>query len=377
MTTSAAPSDAVARLRAIGQSVWIDDLTRDMIAAGEVSRLRAAGVTGFTDNPTTFHKAVTGSDLYDEDIQRLSEDHGATDILWALMIDDVRRAADILHSVYRDSGSADGVVSIEVSPDVAYATQRTVEMARELWRRCGRANVLIKIPATSPGLPAMRQLVSEGINVNATLTFSVRRYREVVEAFVSGLEDRRKGRQPLDHVASVASFFVSRVDAKVDSAIKCRLEDTAVPVEERRALASLLGKIAIANSKLAFHWFRKLHVGPRWQALEADGARPQRCLWASTSVKDRTYPPTMYVEALAGPDTIDTMARQTFDALPDARIDGSALEEGGEVAEEQIERLAGLGIDLERISAGLETEGVKAFSDSYHRLLNAIEGKIS
>ena len=217
-------------------------------------------------------------------------------------------------------------MSIEVSPELANDTERTIAMARDLWRRCARPNVLVKIPATTAGLPAIREALGEGINVNVTLTFSVRRYREVAEAFLAGVEDRHARGLSLDGLTSVASFFVSRVDTKVDGILRDRLQQTEAR-EDRRVLEALIGRSGIANSKLAFHQFRQIHSGSRWERLTAAGARPQRCLWASTSVKDPSFPPTMYVEALAGPDTVDTMPLATFRALAEARVVGPQLEQ--------------------------------------------------
>jgi transaldolase len=370
------PATAVEQLRALGQSVWIDDLTRGMITGGQLAALRDQGVTGITANPTTFDRAVTGSDLYDSHIRRLAVNHGVAGILWELQVEDVRRAADLFRPDYERTAGADGYVSIEVPPDIAYDTERTVAKARELWRRCGRPNVMIKIPATEPGLPAIRRMLAEGVNVNVTLTFSVGRYAEVVESFLAGLEQRLDAGLPVDHLASVASFFVSRVDTKVDGVIRRRLEEAHGPAE-RDVLESLLGKIGIANSKLAYQRFRQFHSGPRWETLAVSGARAQRCLWASTSVKDPAYPATMYVEALAGPETVDTMPVETFQGLADARIEGNGLERDVELAHDQIKRLAVAGIDLDRVTDELETEGVRAFEDSYLDLLTKIDEKVS
>jgi transaldolase len=366
---------ATGRLRALGQSVWIDDLTRDMIAGGDLVHLRESGVTGITANPTTFDKAVTGSSVYDADIRRLAGHRAATGILWDLLVDDVRHAAAVFRQVYDRTGGADGFVSIEVAPDIAADTEATTRMARELWERCDSPNVLVKVPATAQGVPAMRRLLEDGVNVNATLIFSVERYREVAEAYLSALEARRERGRPIDRVASVASFFVSRVDTKVDGELKRRLE--GAEGEERERLGGLLGTIGVANSRHAFERFRGLFSGERWDALAAGGARPQRCLWASTSAKDPSFPATKYVEALAGPDTVDTMPLETFEALAGASLDGPALERDLDAAREQLSRLDALGIDLRRITAELETEGVRSFEESYRHLGHAIDEKVT
>ena len=366
----------VQRLRSLGQSVWIDDLRRDMVASGELAALRAQGVTGITDNPTTFDRAIRESDLYDDDIRRLAPERSPAEVLWELLVEDVRQAADVLRSVHQETAGGDGYVSIEVSPEIADDTEGTMAMARDLWRRCGRHNVLVKIPATAAGLPAIRMAVSEGINVNVTLTFSVRRYREVAEAFLAGLDDRHARGLPVDGVTSVASFFVSRVDTKVDGLLRARMHE-AEAREELRVFESLIGRAGIANSKLVFHQFRQIHSGSRWEKLAAAGARVQRCLWASTSVKDPSFPATMYVEALAGPDTVNTMPLATFHALAEARIEGPELEREVELAHDQVRRLSNLGIDLEDVGAALELEGVEAFRESYRHSIAALAEKVA
>jgi transaldolase len=369
-------SSKLARLRSLGQSVWIDDLRRDMIAGGELVGLRDQGVTGVTVNPTTFDRAVADSELYDRDIRRLAAHHAPAAVLWELLAEDVRQAADVLRPVYDQTAGADGYVSIEVSPEIAYDTARSLAMARDLWRRCGRPNVMVKIPATAEGLPAIREALSQGVNVNVTLTFSARRYREVAEAFLAGLEARRERGHEVDRLASVASFFVSRVDAKVDGLLRARIEE-AGGGQERKVLQPLIGAAAVANAKLAYQQFRRLHAGPRWERLAAAGARPQRCLWASTSVKDPSFPPAKYVEALVGPDTVDTMPPATLRALAEARIEGPALERDLELAHDQVRRLANLGIDLEEVGEELEAEGVEAFLRSYRHSVAALAEKIS
>jgi transaldolase len=373
---SQSQATTVERLRAVGQSVWIDDLTRQMIAGGQLARLLEQGVTGITANPTTFDKAVAESDLYDADIQLRAADRSAEEVLRDLLVDDVRSAADMLRPVHAQTGGGDGYVSIEVAPDLAYDTERSVAAAHVLWTRCDRPNVLVKVPATAEGIPAIQRLLSEGVNVNVTLTFSLRRYEEVVEAFLSGLELRLERGLPIDRAASVASFFVSRVDSKVDPELRRRLQE-APPGEAHDALESMVGTIGIANSKLAHERFRDLHSGSRWERLAAAGARPQRCLWASTSTKDEAYRPTMYVEALAGPNTINTMPLKTFDALAEARVEGAELERDVDLARERVARLADFGIDLDRVTAELESEGVRSFADSYRHLAGVITEKLA
>ncbi|HET9051999.1 MAG TPA: transaldolase, partial [Candidatus Dormibacteraeota bacterium] len=296
--------NTVEKARRLGQAVWLDDLNQRMLRSGALERLRDLGVSGITSNPTIFERAVAGSTDYDDSLRTLSG-RGRTpgDILWDLMVEDVVAAADILRTVHDSDGGRDGFVSIEVSPSVAHSIEATVEMARDLHRRCARPNVMVKIPATAAGVPAIRTMIAEGANINVTLIFGVTRYEEVVEAFLQGLEDLRRSGGDVSRVNSVASFFVSRVDAKVDKLLDASIASAA---EDLRApLEALRGTIGIANSKVAYGRFRDLHSGPRWEALAGAGAVPQRCLWASTSVKDPRYPDTLYADNLVGPQTID------------------------------------------------------------------------
>ncbi len=363
----------IQQLRSLGQSLWLDNLQRGLITSGELARLRDEGVTGITSNPTIFEKAIGGSTDYDEALVQLaSEGRAPEDLLWELMLEDIRAAADVLRPVYDATGGADGYVSLEVSPRLAMDTRGTAEMARDLFRRAGRPNVMIKIPATEPGLPAIRQMLSEGVNINVTLIFAVERYRQVVEAFLSGLEDLKARGGELTKVASVASFFVSRVDTKVDRILDAKIAEARDP-SERARLQALLGKAGIANSKRAYQEWRRLHSGPRWEALRAAGARPQRCLWASTSTKDPRYPDTMYVEELIGPETVDTVPDHTLAAFRAHGEVRRSLDEGVELAEQQLQELAELGIDLGQVTRELEVEGVAAFERSYESLLATLE----
>jgi len=361
----------VARMHDLHQSVWLDSLSRRLVRSGELVRLRDLGVTGITSNPTIFQQAVAGGTDYDDDIRRLARaGRSPEQILWDLMIQDIREAADVLRPVFDETGARDGFVSIEVSPDVAHSVERTVEMARELRRRCDRANVLVKIPATPEGVPAIRRMIAEGAGINVTLIFSVTRYEEVAAAFLAGLEDLQAAGGVVAGVTSVASFFVSRVDGKID-----RLIDEAsrqAPPQQAERLGALRGRVGIANSKIAYQRYKALHAGPRWEALAAAGARPQRCLWASTSVKDPRYPDTMYVENLVGPETIDTLPVKTLEALMDHGVIRDALEADVDQARKDLDDLAALGISLDRVTAELETEGVDTFARSYEELLAAL-----
>jgi transaldolase len=364
----------IGQLQAVGQSVWIDDLTRDMLEEGELQRLVDLGMTGVTANPTTFDKAVNGSHRYDRDIESLDGRLTPMQIVWELLVRDVRAAADVLRPVYDRTDGTDGFVSIEVSPELAYDTHGTIESARSLWTRVDRPNIFVKVPATEPGLQAIETLTAEGINVNVTLTFSLHRYRQVVDAYFNGLEARHAAGQPIDGVASVASFFVSRVDAKVDPLLRAREEQGGADADAAR---SLRGTIAIANAKRAYQEFRMLHGTTRWEHLRRKGAQPQRCLWASTSVKDPSYPATMYVEALAGPDTVDTVPPNLVPELADADLSEPRLMQDAEGVVAKLEALARLGIDLDQVTLELETEGVQAFSKSYQHLVGALSERVS
>jgi transaldolase / glucose-6-phosphate isomerase len=359
-------------LHELGQSLWYDNIRRQLITSGELARLRDEGVYGVTSNPTIFEKAVSGSTDYDEALVRLVKaKRKPADILWDLMVEDIQAAADVFRPVYDASKGHDGFVSIEVSPSVARSTKRTVAMARDLWQRCRRPNVMVKIPATRPGLPAIRQMIGEGVNINVTLIFSVERYAEVAEAFLAGLEDFKGKGGDLDKVNSVASFFVSRVDTKIDKLLSAKIAATKDPKEAKK-LERLYGKAGIANSKMAYEKFKELHSGPRWSSLKKAGATPQRCLWASTSVKDTRYPDTMYVEELLGPDTVDTVPPNTLAAFREHGEVRRSLDEHVDVARRQLKELAEAGIDLDQVTSELEVEGVDSFFKSYEDLNRAL-----
>ena len=355
-----------------GQSLWYDNIRRQLITSGELARLRDEGVYGVTSNPTIFEKAVSGSTDYDEAMVRMVRaKRKPADILWDLMVEDIQAAADVFRPVYDRTRGHDGFVSIEVSPAMARSTKRTVAMARDLWKRCARPNVMVKIPATRQGLPAIRQMLGEGVNINVTLIFSVDRYAEVAEAFLAGLEDFRKKGGDLNHINSVASFFVSRVDTKIDKLLAAKIAAEKDPREAKK-LERLYGKAGIANSKLAYLKFKELHSGPRWETLKKAGATPQRCLWASTSVKDPRYADTMYVEELIGPDTVDTVPPNTLAAFREHGEVRRSLDEQVDVAMRQLKELAEAGIDLDQVTGELEVEGVESFSKSYVDLTRAL-----
>ena len=363
----------IQELRRQGQSLWLDNIRRQLITSGEMARLRDEGVTGVTSNPTIFEKAISGSSDYDETLVRLvGSGREPDEILWELMLEDIRAAADVFRPVYDETGGADGFVSIEVSPGVALDTQGTIEMARDLFQRAARPNVMVKIPATREGLPAIRQMIGEGVNINVTLIFSTERYDEVVEAFMSGLEDLRRAGGDPSRVASVASFFVSRVDTKVDKLLERKIEDATTPAEKER-LRGLFGKAGIGNSRMAYEHWKQLHSGNRWDSLRTDGARAQRCLWASTSTKDPRYPDTMYVEELIGPETVDTVPPATLAAFREHGEVRRSLDEDLPAVRRQLRELADVGVDLRVVTAELEEEGVQLFAKSFDSLLGTLE----
>ena len=360
-----ANDNPLVRLGALGQSPWYDFITRELIATGELRALISHdGLLGMTSNPTIFEKAIAGSADYDDDIRRLaSEGHSAEDIFETLAIADVRAACDAFRGVYDASGGSDGLVSLEVSPTLARDGTATEAAARRLWAAVGRPNLMIKIPGTAEGLGAIERCTADGINVNVTLLFSVARHEAVMEAYLRGLERRAAAGRPVDRVASVASFFVSRVDTKVD------------PMLEAAGRADLRGTIAIANACLAYAAFERTFRGPRWAALATRGARVQRPLWASTSTKDPALPDVYYVEALIAPHTVNTLPPETFTAYRDHGQPAVRIGEGLASAAGRLAALAAAGIDLNVVTRELEAEGVEKFAASFRSLLSGIDAK--
>jgi transaldolase len=362
-------TNPLVRLGALGQSPWYDFITRDLVASGELARLIAEdGLRGMTTNPTIFEKAIAGSDLYDEDIRRLAVGgRRPAEIFESLAIEDVRAACDLFRPIHEASRGMDGLVSIEVSPTLANDSEGTIVEAERLWGRIARPNVMIKIPGTAAGLPAITHCLARGINVNVTLLFAVRRYREVVDAFFTGLEQRLATGRPVSGLASVASFFVSRVDGKVDPLLR-RLAPTAGPELP-------LARAAIANASAAYAAFEELFASPRWRALAARGAIVQRPLWASTSTKDPGLPDVYYVEALIADQTVNTLPPATFAAYRDHGQPAARIHEGMTAAGEVLRRLADLDIGLDEITRTLEVEGVASFAGSFESLMKVIEQK--
>jgi transaldolase / glucose-6-phosphate isomerase len=361
-------------LNEYGQVVWLDFLSRRFIAEGSLKRLiDEDGLAGATSNPSIFEKAIVGSRDYDAELIAAGDlDDRA--LFERIAVEDVRNAADVLRPVYDATGHRDGYISIEVSPDLAMDTDATVEEARRLWRSVGRDNLMIKVPATTPGLAAIRRLTGEGINVNITLLFSQQVYEGVVEAYLGGLEDLvARGGDPR-RVASVASFFVSRIDTAVDKLIEARLDETT-DAAERLALAGIRGKVAIANAKLAYQRYKRLFAGPRWEALRAKGAQTQRLLWASTGTKNPEYSDVLYVEELIGPDTINTMPPATMDAFRDHGKLRASLEEDLPAARQVMATLDRLGISIDAVTAKVLEDGVQIFAEAMHQVLDAIAAK--
>ncbi|HML13290.1 MAG TPA: bifunctional transaldolase/phosoglucose isomerase [Xanthobacteraceae bacterium] len=364
-------------LRDRGQSVWLDFLSRDFLRAGGLDRLIAEdGLAGVTSNPSIFQKAIGQGDVYDEQIARVlgSGWPSVTSVFEELAVADIRDAADALRRTYDVSRGADGFVSLEVSPYLANDTAGTIEEARRLWRTVGRENLMIKVPGTPAGLPAIRQLIGEGLNINITLLFSREVYAEVAEAYLCGLEHLLAEGQPIDRIASVASFFVSRIDTVADKRLAERIK-SAANAEERARLEQLHGKTAIANAKLAYQLYQRLFAGERWAKLKEAGARPQRLLWASTSTKNPDYRDVMYIEELIGPDTVNTIPESTLEAFRDHGVAHETLTENVAAAAQTLAALERAGISLDEITADLVVDGVQQFSDAFDKLLASVAAK--
>ena len=359
-----------------GQSVWLDYIRRSIITNGDLKRMiDEDGLSGVTSNPAIFEKAITGSSDYNDALAALAaeKDLDAKALFERLAIEDIQMAADVMRPVYESTDRRDGYVSLEVSPDLAHDTSGTVEEARRLWKALGRENVLIKVPATQEGVPAIDQLIGDGINVNVTLLFSRDMYERVVAAYFSGLENLIENGGDASKVASVASFFISRIDSAIDAIAAQRLED-ARGADERARLHGVLGKVAIANARLTYQLYKELFSGPRWEALEKAGARTQRLLWASTSTKNPEYRDVLYVEELIGPDTVNTIPPATYEAFREhGRLRGS-LQEDIEGARATLETLERLDISLKDVTDRLLTDGVRAFSEAFSKLLKAVQG---
>jgi transaldolase len=358
-----------------GQSIWLDSIDRRMLTDGELERrVRDDALTGMTSNPTIFQKALASSDAYDE--QLVAAEHGLTPMQLFELVEttDVRDACDIFAGVYSSTRGADGYVSIEVSPGVSNSAEATVEEARRLWKTVDRPNVMVKVPGTPEGAIAVRRLIAEGINVNITLLFAIEAHERVIEAYLAGLEDRVKTGKPIDGLASVASFFVSRVDTEIDKRLDALIAKASQLEKER--LQMLKGRAAIANAKLAYRLFSQKFSGPRWEALSRQGARVQRPLWASTSTKNPAYRDVMYVEELIGPDTVDTMPPATIEAFGDHGVVARTVDKKVSAAEALLKEVENAGISMREVTDKLLVEGISSFQKSFDELLAGLESKI-
>ncbi len=353
------------QLSELGQSVWIDSLSREWLKTGELARMMSEdAVVGVTSNPTIFQKAMAEGDWYDDQLKEVVKEHDdTTEIFFQLAVQDIKDACDLFRPVWDEGKGQDGYVSLEVDPNLAYETEATIEQAARFHEWVDRPNLHVKIPATQPGLAAIEEMISRGRNINVTLIFSLQRHEEVAESYIRGLERLVEAGGDPSTVASVASFFVSRVDTEADR----RLDEVGHP--------ELKGSLAIANAKLAYQNYKRIFSGERWEALAAKGASKQRCLWASTSTKNPDYRDVMYVEELTGPETVNTMPKETVDAFQDHGEVALTLEQDVDEAHRLFEQLAEAGVDYDDVSETLEREGVQKFSDSFTELLEGIESK--
>jgi transaldolase len=357
-------------LSAQGQSVWIDSISREWLEEGFLAKLiREDAVVGVTSNPTIFQKSLAGGGWYDEQLRDvLREESDPKEIFYRLAVDDIRNACDTLRPVWDGGGGEDGYVSMEVDPTLAYDRDATIDEALRLHEWIDRENLFVKIPATEPGLGAIEECIARGRSINVTLIFSLERYAAVAEAYLRGLERLVESGGDPRRVASVASFFVSRVDTEADKRLDAIGSDEAL---------ALRGKLAVANAKLAYRLYGELFAGSRWEPLAAQGATPQRCLWASTSTKNPDYPDTIYVDELIGPETVNTMPLETIDAFQDHGTVARTLDTGLDAAEEVLDALERVGVDYDDVTDTLEREGVEKFSDSFEQLLDGVRAKRS
>ncbi|MDQ3673727.1 MAG: transaldolase [Gemmatimonadota bacterium] len=370
------PRNTLRELHSAGQSIWLDSIDRTMLHNGELERrIRDEALTGMTSNPTIFQKALASGNAYDVQLTAAADDGLSSWELFELVeTTDVRDACDIFAGVYSSTRGADGYVSIEVSPGVSNSAEDTLEEAHRLWKTVDRPNVMVKVPGTEEGAKAVRRLIASGINVNITLLFAIAAHERVIEAYMAGLEDRLKANQPIDGLASVASFFVSRVDSEIDKRLDA-LAAKAAPAENER-LRMLKGRAAIANAKLAYRLFRQKFSGPRWKALEAKGARVQRPLWASTSTKNPEYRDVMYVEELIGPDTVDTMPPATIEAFADHGVVDQTVDRKVAAAEGLLREIEAAGISMREVTDKLLVDGIASFQKSFDELIAGLESKV-
>ncbi len=348
-----------------GQSIWLDLLDRKMMDSGKLrSWIDDDGLRGITSNPAIFEKAISNSSDYDADIASLAKNENDNEaIFFSLAVKDIQRATDIFQPIYKETEGLDGYVSLEVSPFLARDTNGTIAQARQLWKKVDRKNVMIKIPGTKEGLPAIRKCISEGININVTLLFGIPRYKEVTEAYISGLEDRLDAGKSIDGIASVASFFLSRIDVMID------------PMLEEKGLKELKGEVAIASAKKAYQMYQEVFSGDRFKKLKNKGAKPQRVLWASTSVKDPSFRDVKYVEALIGPETVNTLPLDTLEAFRDHGKVANELTENTDHSDKVLQQLKEKGINIDKVTQDLEDEGIEKFNTPFDKLLKGIEAQ--
>ena len=364
------------QLKTQGQSVWYDTVDRAQLYNGLFKRLvDEDGIVGVTSNPTIFQKSISQGDAYDEQMTQLIREGKSTgEIYEALAIRDIRTVADMLLPIYERANRQDGFVSLEVSPDLAHDTEATLSEARRLWKKVDRPNLMIKIPATPEGLPAVRQTLLEGMNINITLIFSIDDYHKVVDAYISALEERIAEGKDIGHIASVASFFVSRVDTLVDQLLENKMKASSDSAEQEK-LKSLEGKAAIANARLVYQDFKRIFHSPRFETLKHSGAHVQRPLWASTSTKNPAYRDVLYAEELIGPDTVDTMPLETIENFRDHGNVRMSVEDNIQQARDELAELETIGIHYDQVTKQLQDEGVRKFADSFHELFKGIESK--
>ena len=375
LENSKATKNPLKELLSYGQSMWLDYIRRDLFTTGKLKKMiDDDGLRGMTSNPAIFEKAIADSSLYDDMLHSLASQKGLspTAKFEQIAIRDIQDAADVLRPVYEESKFRDGYVSLEVSPYLARKTQETVDEARRLWKAVQRENVMIKIPGTTEGIPAIRQAISEGININVTLLFAQDVYEQVAETYIAGLEALAARGGNLKKMAGVASFFISRIDTLIDSMINEKLKSTT-DAGQQALLKSLLGKVAIANGKLTYQAYQRIFSGPRWSALAAKGAQTQRVLWASTSTKNPNYRDVIYVEELIGRDTVNTMPPATIDAFRDHGKLRNSLTEDIPGAQKTMDDLAKAGISMKQVTDKLTDDGVKLFADAFDKLLAAVE----
>lgn len=376
MARTSGPVHPAAAIALLGQSLWLDYIHRDLLEGGELRRLiERDGIRGVTSNPTIFEQAIAGSAAYDAAIAELARTgRDARAIYETLAVEDVTRAADIFRPIYEMTGGNDGFVSLEVAPDLAHDTEGTVAEARRLWAAVDRPNLMIKVPGTPAGLPAVTRLIAEGLNVNVTLLFAVEVYERVIDAYLTGLEQRARSGQALESIRSVASFFVSRVDTEVDKRLEARIAASG-DAAERSRLEALLGGAAVANATVAYQAYVAGFSAPRFRELMAKGAAVQRPLWASTGTKNPRYPDTLYVDRLIGPDTVNTVPPATLRAFQDHGRPVRTIDADVEGARRCLAGIAAAGIPLREVTDFLTADGVKKFADSFTSLLGAVEAK--